>query len=59
MTKESCEQVWSKTAIEKSIELFKMDIWDRLGQPNIDNFGGKCIDEFSLDSLKILMIKFK
>ena len=53
------DESWAKTALEKSIQLFKMDLWDRLGQPNIEDFGGKCIKEFSLNTLKILMVKFK
>ena len=53
------KDAWAKTSLEKSIELFKMDLWDRLGQPSINDFGGKCISEFPLEQLKMLMLKFK
>ena len=51
--------------VTKFIELFKMSIWESFYRPNIDNFGGRYIEDMmemsepGMNHIILQIIKFK
>ena len=43
----------------ESILKFQRHIWERLGKPDVDQFGEQVIKDFSYECLAIMMVKFK
>ena len=44
--------------IEKMLDLFKMSLWDKFGQPNMMDFGGKFLSELPFDKQYGLILTF-
>jgi hypothetical protein len=47
-----------KLELEKLIQLFKMNIWDKFGRPDIEDFGGVFLSELTSQQQYSLILKF-